>query len=131
MGHDGARAGVIHVSHEKHIFPYLFVQTKLCSNNMGEYQALIWGLQMATRVGIKDLNFYVGSQLVINQLLEEFRVKKDDPIPHHKHVLQLLDKLELIKLEMFLGVPTKWLMRLQTLLPLWHLGRKENYIANL
>ena len=50
-------------------------------------------------MGIKDLDDYGDSQLVINQLLEEFEVKTDDLIPHRKNVLQLLDKLETVKLE--------------------------------
>jgi len=41
---------------------------------MDEYQALLLGLQMAIEMGIKDLNMYDNSQLVINQLLEEYEV---------------------------------------------------------
>uniref|UniRef100_A0A803N616 RNase H type-1 domain-containing protein n=1 Tax=Chenopodium quinoa TaxID=63459 RepID=A0A803N616_CHEQI len=55
---DGAGAGVVFVSPEKHILPYSFVLTQLCSNNMAEYQALIMGLQMAVKMGIQDLDVY-------------------------------------------------------------------------
>ena len=55
---DGARAGVILVSPEKHIRPYSFALTQLCSSNVAEYQALILGLQMALEMGIKDLDMY-------------------------------------------------------------------------
>ena len=41
---DGAGAGVVFVSPEKHILLYSFVLTQLCSNNMAEYQALNLGL---------------------------------------------------------------------------------------
>jgi len=54
---------------------------------------------MAIGMGIKDLDVYGDSQLVINQLLEEFKVKKDDLIPHYKNALQLLDKLKTVELE--------------------------------
>ena len=54
---------------------------------------------MAIEMGIMDLDVYGDSQLVINQLLEEFKVKKDDLTPHYKNALQLLDKLETVKLE--------------------------------
>jgi len=54
---------------------------------------------MAIGMGIKDLDVYGDSQLVINQLLEEFEVKKDDLIPYHQNALQLLDQLETVKLE--------------------------------
>ena len=59
---------------------------------MAEYQALNLGLQMATEMGIKDLNIYGDSQLVINQLLEEYEVKKEDLVSYHKHALRLLDR---------------------------------------
>ena len=75
------------VSPEKHIFPYSFALTKLCSNNVVEYQTLILGLQMATEMEIKDLDVYGDSQLVINQLLEEFEVKKNNLILYHKNAL--------------------------------------------
>jgi len=64
---DGAGAGVVFVSPEKHILSYSFVLTQLCSNNVAEYHALNLGLQMAIGMGIKDLNIYDDSQLVINQ----------------------------------------------------------------
>ena len=54
---------------------------------------------MAIEMGIKDLNIYGDSQLVISQLLEEYKVKKEDLIPYHKHALQLLDRLDIVKLE--------------------------------
>ena len=80
---DGAGAGVVFVSPEKHILLCSFVLTKLCSNNVAEYQALNVGLQIAIKMGIKDLNIYSDSLLVINQLLEQYKVKKKDLIPHH------------------------------------------------
>jgi len=42
---------------------------------------------MAIGIGIKNLDVCGDSQLVINQLLEEFEVKKDDRIPHHMNAL--------------------------------------------
>jgi len=90
--HDGAGAGVVFVSPDKQILLYSFVLTQLRSNNVAEYQALNLGLQMAIEMGIKDLNIYGDSQLVINQLLEKYKVKKEDLVPYHKHALRLLDR---------------------------------------
>uniref|UniRef100_A0A803L4J8 RNase H type-1 domain-containing protein n=1 Tax=Chenopodium quinoa TaxID=63459 RepID=A0A803L4J8_CHEQI len=95
---DGAGAGVVFVSPEKHVLPYSFVLTQLCSNNMAEYQALIMGLQMAVEMEIQDLDVYGDSQLVISQLLGEYEVKKEDLIPYHKHASRLLDKFDIVKL---------------------------------
>jgi len=71
------------VSPEKHILPYSIVLVDLYSNDVAEYQALILGLQMAIAMGIKDLDVYGDSQLVINHLLEEFEVKKDTIKMHY------------------------------------------------
>ena len=49
-------------------------------------------------MGIKDLDVYGDSQLVINQLLEEYGVKKEDLFLYHRHALQILDKLDIVKL---------------------------------
>jgi len=51
---------------------------------MVDCQALISGLQLAIEMGIKDLDIYGDSQLIIKQLLEEYEVKKDDLILYHK-----------------------------------------------
>jgi len=59
----------VFVSSEKHVLTYSFLLTQLCSNNMAEYQALIIGLYMAIEMGIKDVDIYSDSLLVIKQLL--------------------------------------------------------------
>ncbi|KNA08827.1 hypothetical protein SOVF_159130, partial [Spinacia oleracea] len=70
----------------------------LCSNNMAEYQALILGLHMAMELGLKDLDIYGDSQLVISQLLGEYEVKKEDLIPHHRYATKFLEKLDTVML---------------------------------
>ena len=88
---------------------------------MAECQALKLGLQMVIEMGIKDLDVYNDLQFLINQLLKEFRVKKDDLIPYHKHALRLLDRLENVKLE---RVPRS--ATLAKLTATLALGAKEN-----
>ena len=104
---DSAGAGVVLISPEKHILPYLFALTQLCSNNMAEYQAFILGLQMAVEIGIRDLYVYNDSQLVISQLVEEYEIKKKDLILYHRQALQILDKLDTIKLQHILRSANK------------------------
>jgi len=43
---------------------------------VAEYQALSLGLQMTIEMGIRDLSIYGDSQLVVNQLLDEYEVTK-------------------------------------------------------
>ncbi|XP_074315068.1 uncharacterized protein LOC141651248 [Silene latifolia] len=81
---DGAGAGVVFVTPQNHLMPYSFTLTRLCSNNMAEYQALILGLQMAIEIGVRDMDIYGDSKLVVNQVLGEYEVKKEDLIPYHQ-----------------------------------------------
>jgi len=53
---DGSGVGVGLVSPEKHILPYSFALTQLCSNNVAGYQSLILGLQTTIEMGIKGLD---------------------------------------------------------------------------
>ena len=63
-------------------------------------------------MGIKEFDVYGDSQLVIKQLLEEYNVQKDYLITFHRYMMQLLNRLETIKLDMFLGVLIRWPMHL-------------------
>ncbi|XP_074299474.1 uncharacterized protein LOC141630583 [Silene latifolia] len=91
---DGAGARVVFVTPQKHLMPYSFTLTQLCTNNMAEYQALILGLQMAIEIGVRDMEIYGDSKLVVNQVLGEYEVKKEDLIPYHQQALQLLNQLD-------------------------------------
>ncbi|CAM8988114.1 unnamed protein product [Rhodiola kirilowii] len=95
---DGAGAGVVFVSPENHLLPFSFTLTQLCSNNMAEYQALLLGLQMARQISIDKMDIYGDSQLVINQVLGDYEVRKDDLIPYHRHATQLLSEFDSISI---------------------------------
>ncbi|XP_034197970.1 uncharacterized protein LOC117613470 [Prunus dulcis] len=107
---DGAGAGVVFVSPERHVLPYSFSLSELCSNNVAEYQALIMGLQMAVEMKISSLEVYGDSMLVINQLLTHYEVRKDDLIPYHQLATQLLESFDSVTLE--------------------HVPRKDNQMAD-
>ncbi|KAM1172911.1 hypothetical protein ACFX2G_023441 [Malus domestica] len=107
---DGAGAGVVFMSPQRQILPYSFQLSELCSNNIAEYQALIIGFQMAINMGITTLEVFGNSKLIINQLLTEYEVRKDDLIPYFLLVTQLLQEFETVTLE--------------------HVPRKENQMAD-
>ncbi|CAM8905394.1 unnamed protein product [Rhodiola kirilowii] len=95
---DGAGAGVVFVSPENHLLPFSFTLTQLCSNNMAESQALFLGLQMARQISIDKMDIYGDSQLVINQVLDDYEVRKGDLIPYHRHATQLLNEFDSISI---------------------------------
>ncbi|KAK3016710.1 hypothetical protein RJ639_005648 [Escallonia herrerae] len=79
---DGAGAGVVFVSPQRQVLPYAFTLGKKCSNNVIEYQALIISLQMTLELRIPSLVVSGDSKLVINQLLKDYEVKKEDLVPY-------------------------------------------------
>ncbi|XP_070667929.1 uncharacterized protein [Malus domestica] len=96
---NGAGAGVVFMSLQRHILPYSFQLSELCSNNVAGYQALIIGLQMAITIRITALEIFGDSKLIINQLLTEYEVRKDDLIPYFRLATQLLQELETMILD--------------------------------
>ncbi|XP_074298228.1 uncharacterized protein LOC141629057 [Silene latifolia] len=122
---DGAGAGVVFVTPQNHLMPYSFTLTQLCSNNMAEYQALILGLQMAIEIGVRDMDIYGDSKLVVNQVLGEYEVKKEDLIPYHQQALQLLNQLDDIHVGHVPRSANKLVDALANLAPLWHRGEES------
>jgi ribonuclease HI len=45
------------------------------TNNVAEYQALIWGLENAVALGLTELTVYADSELLVKQLNGQYRVK--------------------------------------------------------
>ncbi|MFZ6035931.1 MAG: ribonuclease HI family protein [Patescibacteria group bacterium] len=45
------------------------------TNNQAEYRAVIEGLSKAHQLGIRSLDVYMDSELIVNQLLRKFKIK--------------------------------------------------------
>ncbi|XP_070039705.1 uncharacterized protein [Nicotiana tomentosiformis] len=86
----GADAGVVFVTSQGEVLPYSFALTQLCSNYIAEYQALILGLEMAVNMKQLQLQVFGDSQLVVNQLLGSYEVKKLELRPYHNYAKQLM-----------------------------------------
>jgi ribonuclease HI len=78
----GAGAGVVFVTPDEAILPYSFTLTSAVSNNAAEYEALIIGLEIAHNMGLTAVSIYGDSQLIINQLLGTYTVKKQGLLPY-------------------------------------------------
>ncbi|XP_050938837.1 uncharacterized protein LOC127148684 [Cucumis melo] len=72
---------------------------ELCSNNVAEYQALIIGLQMGSEFGIKCIEIFGDSKLIINQLSYQYEVKHQDLKPYFSYARRLMDRFDSIILE--------------------------------
>ena len=67
------------------------------TNNMAEYEALIKALELASRFTTKQVTFVLDSELVVKQLLGEYRVKNKRLLPLFLKVQKLQEKFEKIK----------------------------------
>ncbi|XP_075640452.1 uncharacterized protein LOC142612220 [Castanea sativa] len=54
---------------------------------------------MAIEIGISQLEIFGDSKLIINQILEQYDVKKEDLVPYCKYAKKLLANFETITLE--------------------------------
>ncbi|XP_050919867.1 uncharacterized protein LOC127137453 [Lathyrus oleraceus] len=61
-----------------------------CTNNMEEYEACIYGLEVAIDIRIKILKVYGDSTLVINQVKGDWETRDSKLIPYKEHIIKLV-----------------------------------------
>ena len=57
---------VVLISPQNSVIPHTFSLTEQCSNNLAEYNALLIGMQIADEIGVKNLEAYGDSKLIVN-----------------------------------------------------------------
>ena len=65
-----------------------------CTNNVAEYQALIAGLELAEQSGCRVLEIRLDSELIVQQIKGEYKVKNAHLKPLFQKVCSYLAKLE-------------------------------------
>lgn len=71
----------------------------ITTNNQAEYKALQAGLEEALNRGVKDLQVYMDSMLVVSQVNGVWKVKHQEMVPLHQAIRQLIDKFEKVSVE--------------------------------
>jgi ribonuclease HI len=66
----------------------------ITTNNQAEYRALQFGLEEALKLGAHNVDVYMDSQLIVNQMLGLYKVKHQDLQPIHETVKALLLKFK-------------------------------------
>ncbi|XP_071688260.1 uncharacterized protein [Rutidosis leptorrhynchoides] len=102
---DGAGAGLILIGPDGEEHTYVLRFKFPASNNEAEYEALLSGLRMAEKMGIKYLKVSVDSQLVANQMNGTFEARD----PAMQNYLELAEEMA-NKFERFsiTQVPRSW-----------------------
>jgi ribonuclease HI len=65
-----------------------------CTNNVAEYEALIWGLETARDLGVRRITVLSDSELVVRQVTGVYRVKHENMRPPFLRALELLRGFE-------------------------------------
>lgn len=63
------------------------------TNNVAEYEALLWGLRTAVSRGVQDLTVYMDSELIVKQLNGIYKVKHPNMKPLFLEAIGLLRRI--------------------------------------
>lgn len=64
------------------------------TNNQAEYQALLHGLQRCVELGVRKLNVFMDSELIVKQLNGVYKIKNKELKPHYLVIKKLQGKFE-------------------------------------
>nr|GEV18622.1 reverse transcriptase domain-containing protein [Tanacetum cinerariifolium] len=87
---DGSRAGLIIINPKRVEFTYALRFRFDATNNESEYEALIAGLRISERMGVKNLQAKVDSRLVANQVNETYIAKGPGMVKYLEKVKNLV-----------------------------------------
>ncbi|HEU4385794.1 MAG TPA: ribonuclease HI family protein [Anaeromyxobacteraceae bacterium] len=93
-----AGAGAVIVSPQGHIVAKVGKFLGDNTNNYAEYMGLILGLKRAKAMGIKALDVFADSELLVRQLNGEYQVKAENLRPLHEEARRLLTAFPGVKL---------------------------------
>jgi ribonuclease HI len=74
----------------------------IATNNVAEWSALLFGLKKAKEIGIKNMEVFLDSELVVKQIKGEYRVRNSVLFPIFQSVQSLLPFFESLS---FIHIP--------------------------
>lgn len=69
------------------------------TNNVAEYEALLWGLRVAAERSVARLQVFSDSELLVKQMNGVYRVKHPNMIPLFEQAKQLCTRFESVKVQ--------------------------------
>jgi ribonuclease HI len=94
-----AGVGLVFVTPKCGIIRHSLALTEPCTNNEAEYEALIAGLELSLELEIKAVRIFGDSQLIINQIIGEYKVLKLELIQYHQKAMELMKKIPYVSIE--------------------------------
>jgi ribonuclease HI len=71
----------------------------VCTNNVAEYRSLIAGLGAAARHGVTEVTVRMDSELVVRQMLGQYKVKNEGLKPLHQEARQACVRVGVVRFE--------------------------------
>jgi len=87
-------SGVVLVSPQNYVIPRAFSLTEPCSNNVAEHNALLIRIQIVDEIGVKNLETYGDSKLIVNQVHREYEVRHEDLVPYYSATIYMAEKFK-------------------------------------
>lgn len=78
--------GILFITPQGDAIPKSFRINFQCTNNIAEYEALLIGIHTVVQQRIQELQVYGDSQLIVNQINDDYNTKDDKLIPYKKLV---------------------------------------------
>ena len=94
--------GVVLVCPQNYIIPRAFLLIMPCSNNVAEYNALLIGMQIADEIGVKNLEAYGDSKLIVNQVCGKYEVRHEDLVLYHNATIYMAERFRNFYMTMYL-----------------------------
>lgn len=82
------------IDEEGNVFATRKTSLGLCTNNIAEYKALILGLEEALKRKCRRLNIFLDSELLVNQINGQYKVKNENLKIMMRDVRKLLSYLD-------------------------------------
>ena len=97
----GNGVGAVIVSPEGRQFPTAVKLEFECTNNIAEYEACVNGLQAAISMGIRSLEVFGDSALIIYQVKGEWQTKDAKLMPYQEYLVHLIEQFDEINFHHF------------------------------
>ncbi|XP_030964216.1 uncharacterized protein LOC115985416 [Quercus lobata] len=94
---NGSGIGVLLISLKGTYIPFFSRFNFLAANNATEYEACIIRLQAALGLGVKELEVYGDSTLIISQIQNRWKIKEERLMPYHECLQKWASKFSKIQ----------------------------------
>jgi ribonuclease HI len=93
---DGCGIGVLLVSPRGVMYSFSVRLLAPCTNNLPEYEAVRRGMELLLEAGVEAVEVFGDSELVISQLMEEYRCESESLFPLWKRCHELMTQFRYI-----------------------------------